>query len=121
VVAPPVQTRARRARHAAGADHPDWGLVVANPKFVTLAADVEQTVTLDSNYAQVEVALVANAAPTYFNTSDTAIGTVSGTMDGNHAVSSILVAKIVQDGTSGQATIVHLRSSGIPTVSVCGL
>jgi hypothetical protein len=94
---------------------------VANPKFVTLVADTEQTVTLDSNYAQVEVALISGPATTYFNTTDTTIGTVSGAMDGNHALTTTLVAKVVQDGTGGTASKVHLRSAGTPTVQVLGL
>jgi hypothetical protein len=94
---------------------------MANPKFVTLSVDVEQTITLDSNYSQVEVALISGAATTYFNTTDTTIGSVSGTMDGNHALTTTLVAKVVQDGTGGAASKVHLRSAGTPTVQVLGI
>lgn len=91
-----------------------------NPIYRVLVADTDTTVTLSDNYADVEVAIIANAAVVQFNTTGTAI-TSSTLTDGNHAVSSTLPAKIVRDETGGQATVVHLRSSGTPTVSVCGL
>lgn len=94
---------------------------MANPKFVTLTADTESVVTLDYNYSQVEVALISGAATTYFNTADVPIGTVAGSVDGNHALTSTLVAKVVLDLTSGAASKVRLRSAGTPTVQVTGL
>jgi hypothetical protein len=93
---------------------------VPNPVYRTLAADQDTTVTLDANYGNVEVAIVANAAVVQFNTTGTVISSSTLT-DGNHAVSATLPAKIVRDETSGGVTVVHLRSSGTPTVSVCGL
>lgn len=92
-----------------------------NPRFVVLQADVEQVLTLDDNYGQVEVTLIANPALTYFNTADTAIPAVAGNMDGNHALSSTLIAKVVADRTAGAASKVRIRSAGTPTVQVQGL
>lgn len=94
---------------------------MANPVFVTLVADTENVLTLDNNYGQVEVALISGAATTYFNTADVAIGAVAGNMNGNHALTTTLVAKTVQDQTGGAATKVRLRSAGTPTVQVLGL
>jgi hypothetical protein len=94
---------------------------VANPKYVTLAANVESVVTLDANFGSIEVALVANADLTCFNTTGTPIGSVSGPVDGCHTLTSSLPAKVVADGTAGQASVVRLRSVGTPTVQVCGL
>ncbi len=76
--------------------------------------------TLDANYGAVEVTLVANPATTYFNARGVAIGAVAGTQDGNHMLSATLLSKTVKDDTTGN-TIVHLRSSGTPTVQVAGL
>ncbi len=93
---------------------------MANPKVVTLVADTDTTVTLDSNAGYVEVALIANAATTVFNTRNAAIASATPA-DGNHTLTSSLPAKIVADETAGAASIVRLRSSGTPTVSVCGI
>ncbi len=94
---------------------------MANPKFVTLQADTDQPVTLDRNFDQVEVTLVANAATTYFNTGGVAIGTVVSPVDGNHVLNSTLISKVVDDITAGAESVVHLRSTGTPTVCVLGL
>ena len=94
---------------------------MANPKHVTLVADTETVVTLDNNYGSVRVTVIANPAVIYFNTSDTTIGTVAGSMDGNEAVPATLVSRVVVDRTGGTASKVHLRSAGTPTVSVGGL
>ena len=92
-----------------------------NPRYVTLSADTETVVTLDTNYGQVEVAMISGSAVVYFNTTDTPIGAVAGNMDGNHAVTAALPAKVVTDGTGGTASKVRLRSAGTPTVQVAGL
>lgn len=94
---------------------------MANPKYVTLVADTESVVTTDDNFGQIEVTIVANPALTYFNTKDAAIGPVAGSMDGNHALSSTLIAKVVRDETGGTASKVRIRSAGTPTVQVLGL
>ncbi len=94
--------------------------MAASPAYITLAADTEQTVTLDANYAAVEVTLVSGAATTYFNAKNVAIGAVAGAQDGNHVLNTSMPSKIVRDETTGN-TVVHLRSSGTPTVCVAGL
>lgn len=94
---------------------------MANPQFFTLSADTEKVFTLDTNFGQVEVALVANPANTSFNATNTPIASVAGgPVDGHHLLTSTLLAKVVRDETSG-ATVVRVRSSGTPTVSVLGL
>jgi hypothetical protein len=94
---------------------------VANPLHRTLTADTELRLPLDGNYGKVEVALVANAATTYFNTSDTPIGAVAGNMDGNHVVTSVVPTRIVLDATAGANSVVRVRSAGTPTITVTGL
>jgi hypothetical protein len=93
---------------------------VANPVYVTLVSDVETELDLDANYGRVEVTIVANAATTYFNATNTPIGPVAGSQDGNHLLSATLISKTVVDGTGGTASTVRLRSSGTPTVEVYG-
>lgn len=95
--------------------------MAVSPAYTVLVADTEAVVTLDGNYGQVEVALVAGAANTWFNATGTTIGAVAGSMDGNHILTTTLLAKVVQDKSPGNVTVVHLRSSGTPTVSVLGL
>jgi len=92
---------------------------VASPRYVTLAADTDTPVDLGANYGSVEVTLVANAATTQFNATGTVIGSSTLT-DGNHVLTTTLLSKVVKDDTSGN-TVVHLRSSGTPTVAVAGL
>lgn len=92
---------------------------MANPRYVTLVADTDTPVDLGSNFGAVEVTLVANAATTQFNATGTAI-TSSTLTDGNHVLTTTLLSKTVKDDTTGN-TIVHLRSSGTPLVSVAGL
>jgi hypothetical protein len=93
---------------------------MANPRYVTLVADTDTPVTLDANYGAVEVSLIANGATTQFNATGTAIASSTLT-DGNHALTTTLLSKTVIDGTAGAASVVHLRSSGTPTVAVYGL
>lgn len=93
---------------------------MANPRVTTLVADTDTVVTLDANYGTVEVTLIANAATTQFNASGTAISSSTLT-DGNHILTTTLVSKTVADATSGAVSVVHLRSSGTPTVAVYGL
>ncbi|WP_433731017.1 hypothetical protein ACQP2Y_21605 [Actinoplanes sp. CA-051413] len=93
---------------------------MANPKFVTLVADTEAIVDLDTNYGQIEVTLTANAANTWFNTANTAVGAVAGAQDGNHYLGATLPTKIVPDLTGGQNSRVRIRSTGTPTVQVYG-
>lgn len=92
-----------------------------SPYHATLVADTELVVTLDANYGQIEVTVIAGPAVTYFNTNDTAIGAVAGDMSGNHVLPAVLCSKTVRDATSGAVSKVRLRSAGTPTVSVCGL
>lgn len=94
---------------------------MANPSYSVLVADTDTVITLDGNYGQVEVALVANAANTWFNATGSAIPAVASPQDGNHILTTTLVAKVVRDQSPGATTVVHLRSSGTPTVSVLGL
>jgi hypothetical protein len=94
---------------------------VANPKFAVLVADTDTTLTLDRNFDLVEVTLVSGAATTYFNTAGTAIGTVASPVDGNHVLTTTLLSKVVTDITAGAPSVVHLRSTGTPTVCVLGL
>lgn len=93
---------------------------MANPVVVTLVSDVDTVVTLDSNYAAVEVTLITNAATTVFNASGTAIASATPA-NGNHTLTTTLISKTVVDGTGGAASVVHLRSLSTPTVQVCGL
>jgi hypothetical protein len=93
---------------------------VANPRIVTLVADTDTPITLDQNFGAVEVALIANAATTLFNARGAAIAS-STPGDGHHVLTVTLPAKVVPDETGGQATVVHLRSSGTPTLLVAGL
>ena len=93
---------------------------MATPLNRTLTADTELVITLDSNCGQIEVALIAGAATTYFNTTDTPIPAISGNMDGNHVLTTSLLAKVVPDGTAGAVSKVRLRSTGTPTVAVVG-
>lgn len=92
---------------------------MASPRIVTLVADTDTPVDTGSNFAAVEVALIANPATTQFNATGTAIASSTLT-DGNHVLTASLPVKVVKDDTTGN-TIVHLRSSGTPTVSVAGL
>jgi len=93
---------------------------VPNPKILTLVADTDTPVTLDDNFSAVEVTLIANPATTLFNTTGAAIGS-STPGDGAHVLTTTLLSKVVPDKTSGAASVVHLRSSGTPTVAVWGL
>lgn len=95
--------------------------MAVSPAYVTLVADTDATVTLDSNYGQVEVALVANAANTWFNALGNTVPAVASAQDGNHVLTTTLLAKVIRDQSPGNVTVVHLRSSGTPTVSVLGL
>lgn len=92
---------------------------MASPRYVTLTADTDLPVDLGYNYGAVEVTLIANAATTQFNIAGGPIASSTLT-DGNHVLTTTLLSKIVEDKTTGN-TIVHLRSSGTPTVSVAGL
>lgn len=94
---------------------------MANPQYWTLTADTEKIFTLDQNYGSVRITVIANPAVIYFNTSDTTIGAVAGSMDGNEAIPATLCSRVVTDQTSGTATKVHVRSAGTPTISVGGL
>lgn len=94
---------------------------MANPVYRTLVADTDTPVTLDANYGYVEVTLVANAAATYANAAGVAIGPIATPPDGAHLLNATLLSKVIRDETAGISTVVHLRSSGTPTVQVCGL
>jgi hypothetical protein len=93
---------------------------VPSPAYVTLVADTDTTVELSSNAGAVEVSLIANAATTVFNTTNTAIAS-SSPVNGQHVVTASLPSKTVKDESGGNTTVVHLRSSGTPTVCVAGL
>ncbi len=92
---------------------------MASPRFVTLTADTDLPVDLGANFGAVEVTLIANPATTQFNATGTTIASSTLT-DGNHVLTTTLLSKVVRDDTTGN-TIVHLRSSGTPTVCVAGL
>lgn len=92
---------------------------MANPVIKTLLADTDTLFDLGSNFGSVEVSLIANAAVTVFNSTGVVIGSSTPT-DGNHTLTTTLPAKTVQDFTTGN-TVVHVRSSGTPTVQVYGL
>lgn len=94
---------------------------MANPQHFTLSADTEHVFTLDANYGEIRVSMLASPAVTYFNTTDTAIGAVSGSMDGNEMLPAVLCSRVVRDGTSGAISKVRVRSTGTPTISVGGL
>lgn len=94
--------------------------MAVSPAYVTLAADTPTPVTLDSNYGQVEVTLIANPATTYFNVKGNAIGSIASPVDGCHLLNATLLSKVVEEKTGGP-TVVHLRSTGTPTVCVSGL
>lgn len=93
---------------------------VLSPAYVTLTADTDAEVELSGNFGAVEVTLVANAATTYFNAKGTAVPSIASPPNGQHVLTPTLLSKVVKDDTSGN-TVVHLRSSGTPTVSVAGL
>lgn len=98
--------------------------MAGSPFHFTLAADVETVVTLDGNYGEVRVTILDNAALTFFNTSDTPIGSVAAGItgqDGNEALPATLCSRTVRDRTSGAASKVRLRSLGTPTISVGGV
>lgn len=92
---------------------------VQSPAYVTLVADTDTPVELDGNFGAVEVTLVANAATTYFNAKGNTVPAVASSQNGNHMLTTTLLSKVVRDETSGN-TVVHLRSSGTPTVCVAG-
>lgn len=94
---------------------------MANPQIFTLSADTEKTFTLDANYGEVRVTVIANPAVIYFNTSDTAIGSIVGNMDGNEPLPAVLCSRVVKDQTLGAVSKVRVRSAGTPTISVGGL
>ncbi len=94
---------------------------MANPQIFTLQADTEKVFTLDLNYGEVRVTVIANPAVIYFNTSDAPIGPVSGSMDGNEALPAALCSRVVRDQTSGAVSKVRVRSAGTPTICVGGL
>jgi len=97
---------------------------VANPQHVTLVADTNLPVTLDANYAAVEVTIIANPAVTYFNTRGATVPTTGGTLAslaGNHVLPAVLGALQVLDETAGAASVVNLRSAGTPTVCIRGI
>lgn len=97
---------------------------MANPQYVTLAGDVEKVVTLDAPYGQIKVTMMhdPDAKPVYFNASDTTIGAVASSADGNLSIVSEtgLVSETATVTMSG-VTKVHLRCAGNPTVCVRGL
>ncbi len=93
---------------------------MANPVHRVLIADTELVLPLEANFGDVEVVIVANAATTYFNTSDTPIGPVAGDMDGNHVLTTTLLGKQVQDRTGGAVSKLRIRSAGTPTITVTG-
>lgn len=93
---------------------------VASPAYVTLVADTDTTVELSANAGAVEVSLIANAATVVFNTTNTVI-TASTPANGQHALTASLLSKVIKDESGGNTTVVHLRSSGTPTVCVAGL
>lgn len=93
---------------------------VPSPAYVTLVADTDTTVELATNHGAVEVSLIANAATVVFNATNTAIAS-SALANGQHAVTASLPSKVIKDDSGGNTTVVHLRSSGTPTVCVAGL
>ncbi len=94
---------------------------MSNPQHFTLQADTEKVFTLDANYGEVRITVLANPAVVYFNTSDTTIGTVAGSMDGNEALPAVLCSRVVRDLTAGVPSKVRVRSAGTPTISVGGI
>ncbi len=94
---------------------------MANPQIFTLQADTEKVFTLDQNYGEVRVTVIANPAVIYFNTSDTAIGSVAGSMDGNEPLPAVLCSRVVRDQTAGAVSKVRVRSAGTPTIAVGGV
>lgn len=89
-------------------------------RHVTLEADTVETVTLDGQYAEVEVLVRANAAEVYF-TIDGDVPTVEG--DDTFVVPAVVAAREVGTGSRpshpGQSvTTVKLISSGTPDVTV---
>lgn len=93
---------------------------MANPKIITLVADTDTTCTLDVNYAEVRVTVISNPAVVQFNTAGTAIASSTLT-DGNEVLPAVLCSRVVADKTSGAASVVHLRSTGTPTLCIGGL
>lgn len=94
---------------------------MANPQIFTLVADTEKVFTLDANYGEIRITVVANPATIYFNTSDTTIGPVAGSMDGNEVLPAVLCSRVVRDQTLGVVSKVHVRSAGTPTIAVGGV
>lgn len=95
---------------------------MANPQYVTLVADTETRIDLDQRYGAVEISIISDPDLTCCNTRDVAITTVAGgPVDGHHALTATLPAKIVAAADLGGASVVRLRSTGTPTIGVYGL
>lgn len=88
-----------------------------SPQHVVLVADEVTTVTLDQDYYEVEVAVIANPATLWFRV-DGQVPVAMG--DGTHVLPAALSFVTLRPGTSGP-TAVKLLSTGTPTVSVRGL
>jgi hypothetical protein len=86
----------------------------------TLVANTAKTVTLDKDYAEVEVVNVDGAAAVYF-TVDGATPTIAGdnTQVLPATIASLQVSSPRRSGVT--TTVVRLISAGIPKVSVRGI
>lgn len=90
--------------------------MTASPAHVTLVANTVTTVTLDSDYATVEVLNVDGAASVYFTTNG-ATPTVEGA--GCNVLPAAIGALDLNTGTRGTVTV-KLISTGTPKISVRG-
>ncbi|MBF9135298.1 hypothetical protein I0C86_41340 [Plantactinospora sp. S1510] len=88
-----------------------------SPQHVVLAADTVRTVTLDQDYYEVEVAMIADPATLWFRADGQAPVAMG---DGTHVLPAALSFLSLRPGSSGP-TVVKLLSAGTPTVSVRGV
>lgn len=95
--------------------------MAVDPQHATLAADVEQTFTLASNYGRVRIIVAANPAVIYVNTRGVAVPAVASDQSGNHLIPPVICVVELPDETTSATTVVRVRSVGTPTISVVGV
>ena len=77
----------------------------ATPAHVSLQADTEARIVLDTNCGTVRIVVVANPAVIYFNAKDAPIPPVASDQTGNQAIPPVLAVADVQDETSGAVSV----------------
>ncbi|MEU3452171.1 hypothetical protein ABZ671_00810 [Micromonospora sp. NPDC006766] len=89
--------------------------MAGNPQHVVLVANTEKFVHFDVNAGMVEVTNLDGTAEVYFTTNNTS-ATVAG--EGCHVLPAAISSLEIPDGTDGRSSVVRLRSTGTPRVSV---